>query len=172
MSGVQFPPSPQSWRGFASQVFLCLSFVYILQSRSNDTFYKGSINDLLRRLSEHNGGNEESTRRYLPWDLVWYTTKPTRSEALVLERKLKNLSVIKTIEFIKKYLIQSFSGGPDVTPAHQSGCWPKRQHSIPSVTTQSPKIERFFFLILNFNLFISFWLLERTSFFIFRPYNF
>jgi putative endonuclease len=60
-------------------------FVYILQSRINDSFYKGSTNDLLRRFAEHNDGKEESTSRYLPWDLVWYATKPDRSEAVVLE---------------------------------------------------------------------------------------
>ena len=78
-------------------------YVYILQSQINESFYKGSTNNLLRRFEEHNAGEEIATNRYLPWDLVWYTTKPSRSEAYVLEKKLKNLSVIRTIDFIKKY---------------------------------------------------------------------
>ncbi len=68
-------------------------YVYILQSRQNNSFYKGSTNDILRRFKEHNDGNVPSTIRYLPWDLVWYTQKEERSESLVLERKLKNLSL-------------------------------------------------------------------------------
>jgi putative endonuclease len=75
---------------------------------------------LIRRFAEHNDGKEESTRRYLPWDLVWYATKPTRSEAVVLEMKLKNLSVKRLIEFIEKYPVPV--GGPDVAPLRQSGC--------------------------------------------------
>jgi putative endonuclease len=47
-------------------------YVYILQSRVNDSFYKGSTNDLMRRFGEHNNGEEISTSRYLPWDLVWF----------------------------------------------------------------------------------------------------
>jgi putative endonuclease len=97
-------------------------YVYILQSRQNYSFYKGSTNDLARRLSEHNDGKEFSTARYLPWDLVWFTRKPSRSEAMVLERKLKNLSVIRTIGFITAHPVLNLEGGPDVAPLRQSGC--------------------------------------------------
>lgn len=83
--------------------FFLTFFVYILQSQLNNSFYKGSTNDLQRRLFEHNAGKEKSTSRYLPWDLVWFTAKPDRSEAVILEKKLKNLSVRRTIEFINKY---------------------------------------------------------------------
>lgn len=78
-------------------------FVYILQSQVNNSFYKGSTDDLKRRFSEHNEGKSPSTKRYAPWNLVWYASKKNRSEALVLEKKLKNLSVERTIELINKY---------------------------------------------------------------------
>jgi putative endonuclease len=97
-------------------------YVYILQSQLNNSFYKGSTNDILRRVKEHNDGTVPSTIRYLPWDLVWYTEKKFRSEALNLERKLKNLSVKRTIEFIKKYPSEKNVGGPDVATLRQSGC--------------------------------------------------
>ena len=97
-------------------------YVYILQSQKNDSFYKGSTNDIFRRFQEHNDGKEVSTSRYLPWDLVWYCIKPKRSEALILEKKLKNLSIKRTIEFIEKYPVEKALGGPDVSLARQSGC--------------------------------------------------
>jgi putative endonuclease len=97
-------------------------FAYILQSQINDSFYKGSTNDLTRRLAEHNAGEELSTSRYAPWNLVWYAIKPNRSEAMKLELKLKNLSVERTIEFIRKHQVQPLIGGPDVAPLRQSGC--------------------------------------------------
>ncbi|MBL7876989.1 MAG: GIY-YIG nuclease family protein [Cyclobacteriaceae bacterium] len=78
-------------------------YVYILQSCSNGSFYKGSTNDLVRRFEEHNLGKNKSTLRYLPWNLVWYTEKPSKAEAVLLERKLKNLSIHRTCDFIMKY---------------------------------------------------------------------
>ncbi len=97
-------------------------YVYILQSKANDSFYKESTNGLVRRFYQHNNGEEISTSRYLPWDLVWFAIKPTRSEAFALEKKLKNLSVQRTIEFIRKYPVNNHKGGPDVAPVRQSGC--------------------------------------------------
>jgi putative endonuclease len=97
-------------------------YVYILQSQKNESFYKGSTDDLIRRVKEHNSGKNSSTSRYAPWNLVWYTQKATRAEAFELEIKLKNLSVIRVLAFIKKYPPENTVGGPDVTPVRQSGC--------------------------------------------------
>jgi len=78
-------------------------FVYILQSEANLSFYKGSTDNLVRRLDQHNAGKNFSTMRFVPWRLVWYTVKETKSDAVRLEMKLKNLLVQRTIEFMKKY---------------------------------------------------------------------
>ncbi|QIA07969.1 GIY-YIG nuclease family protein [Draconibacterium halophilum] len=78
-------------------------YVYIIYSLSTDTYYKGQTSCLDSRLSRHNSGYEKSTQHGAPWKLVWSTTKATRGEALYLEKKLKNLSRQKTLEFIKKY---------------------------------------------------------------------
>jgi putative endonuclease len=99
-----------------------IHYVYILQSRVNDSFYKGSTDNLDRRFHEHNHGENASTKRYLPWDLVWFTEKPSRAEAVALEKKLKNLSVERTIDFIQRYPVAPKVGGPDVAPLRQSGC--------------------------------------------------
>lgn len=97
-------------------------YVYILQSVVNDSFYKGSTGNLKNRLEDHNNSKEKSTARYVPWNLVWYAEKSTRSEAVILEKKLKNLSRIKTVQFIEKYKAENVIGGPDVAPVRQSGC--------------------------------------------------
>jgi putative endonuclease len=55
------------------------------------------------RLNRHNSGYEKATQSGVPWMLVWKVEKPTKSEAKLLEHKLKNLSVKRTIEFILKY---------------------------------------------------------------------
>jgi len=78
-------------------------YVYILQSQANDSYYKGITNDLSRRFKEHNNREEKSTSHFAPWNLVWKCEKPNRSEAYQLEKKLKNLSVQRVIQFIEKY---------------------------------------------------------------------
>ena len=77
--------------------------VYILYSKSLDKFYKGQSSDLKDRLYRHNNGQEKSTRLGVPWLLIWSTVKATRSEAMILEDKLKNLSRRILISFVKKY---------------------------------------------------------------------
>ncbi len=77
--------------------------VYILYSPSTDSYYKGQTSNLDDRLSRHNAGREKATKNGVPWRLVWSTAKQTRGEALKLERKLKNLSRERTIQFISKY---------------------------------------------------------------------
>ena len=87
--------------------YFFMYFVYILQSEKNLSYYKGSTNNLERRLLEHNSGTERSTARYLPWKLIWNCSKPTRAEAQELEKKLKNItSRIKLEKFIEKYKIE------------------------------------------------------------------
>ncbi|MCA6379432.1 MAG: GIY-YIG nuclease family protein, partial [Cytophagales bacterium] len=44
-------------------------YVYILQSQVNNSFYKGSTDDLVRRLREHNEGKSAFTKKYAPWNL-------------------------------------------------------------------------------------------------------
>ncbi|MBP1640789.1 MAG: hypothetical protein H6Q17_2372 [Bacteroidetes bacterium] len=47
---------------------------------------------------------ETFTSMYRPWILVGYITKETRSEAMALEIKLKNLNRERLISFIQKYM--------------------------------------------------------------------
>ena len=78
-------------------------FVYIIYSEKFDTFYKGQTKDIKLRLERHNKGSEKSTARYKPWVLMWVTEKETRKDAMVLEKKLKNLSRERLLSFMKKY---------------------------------------------------------------------
>jgi putative endonuclease len=77
--------------------------VYILFSKSLNQFYKGQTSDITDRLKRHNNGFEKSTKNGIPWLMFWKCDKQTRSEALNLERKIKNLSIRRTIDFMLKY---------------------------------------------------------------------
>lgn len=78
-------------------------YVYILSSASTKTFYKGHRNNVKERLHRHNSGYEKYTSKGVPWTLMWQTAKPTKSEASILERKWKNLSTQRLLEFMLKY---------------------------------------------------------------------
>jgi putative endonuclease len=79
-------------------------YIYILKSKKSGSYYKGQTVNLERRIREHNNGEEKSTSRYVPWVLVWHTIVGSRSEALALEQKLKNMTGAKRIEdFIKRH---------------------------------------------------------------------
>jgi putative endonuclease len=69
----------------------------------HDMYYVGATNDITDRLKRHNAGLESHTKKYIPWQLVWFTEKPSKSEAFKLEKKLKNLSKERKTKFIEKY---------------------------------------------------------------------
>jgi len=77
--------------------------VYINYSEAFDTYYIGQTENFDSRLLLHNAGLVKSTKPYLPWINVLQITKPTRSEAMILEKKLKNLNRIRLVAFIEKY---------------------------------------------------------------------
>jgi len=60
------------------------------------------------RLNMHNTGQVQSTKPYLPWQLVGYIEKFSRHEAVVLEKKLKNLNSEDLKKFILKYFNQQY----------------------------------------------------------------
>ena len=78
-------------------------FVYILHSTKLSRYYIGQTNNINRRLKYHNSGLGSYTSKGVPWILLWYTEKSTRSEAIILEKKLKNLSQKRLQVFMNKY---------------------------------------------------------------------
>ncbi len=64
-------------------------YVYVLQNELRNQIYVGSTKDLRRRLAEHNKGKEKSTKRYLPWTLIYYEAFNHEKYARDREKKLK-----------------------------------------------------------------------------------
>ena len=65
-------------------------YVYLLQSeKDSKQIYYGQTTDLKRRFSEHNAGENKSTKRYCPWKLMYYEAYSTHSMALAREKQLK-----------------------------------------------------------------------------------
>jgi len=77
-------------------------YTYILQSQTTGRYYCGSTNDIERRLNQHN--NPEfigtlTTKRFKgPWKLVWKKEHSSRSEAMILERRIKKRGIRRFLE--------------------------------------------------------------------------
>jgi putative endonuclease len=77
--------------------------VYIIYSKNLNRFYIGYTNNLNNRIKEHNGRESKYTSGGTPWALLWSTTKPSVRDAENLEFKLKNLTRVRKIRFMRKY---------------------------------------------------------------------
>lgn len=58
---------------------------------------------MLDRLKRHNAGHALATSKGVPWVVLWCGSKPSKAEAMSLEKKLKNLSRDSTVAFMLKY---------------------------------------------------------------------
>ena len=64
-------------------------YVYILYSLTHHYYYKGSTDNPLRRLQQHNEGHNASTKGKGPWVMVFIRSFASKSQALQEEKRLK-----------------------------------------------------------------------------------
>jgi putative endonuclease len=64
-------------------------YVYILKL-SDGRYYKGQTRDIGRRLKQHESGRVESTKSYLPYELVHVEICGSRLDARKLEKYFKS----------------------------------------------------------------------------------
>ncbi len=74
-------------------------YTYIIESITNKRWYIGHTNDIDRRLSEHNSGQNKSTKGKGPWKLIFLRSFDNNLDANRFELRLKrfrNKKFIKT----------------------------------------------------------------------------
>jgi len=64
-------------------------YTYILQS-DNNSFYIGSCKNIPKRLLLHNKLKVRSTKRYAPWQLVYFEVYEKLSDARHREKQIKS----------------------------------------------------------------------------------
>lgn len=64
-------------------------YIYCLESETCDELYFGYTNNLKRRFKEHNQGLNFSTKRYIPWKLIYYEACLNENDAKRREGYLK-----------------------------------------------------------------------------------
>lgn len=73
-------------------------FVYILFSDKSLRYQVGQTADIEKRLKKHNQGNVQSTKFGIHWKLVLKIEAANRSEALILEKKVKKRGAKRYID--------------------------------------------------------------------------
>lgn len=73
-------------------------YLYILKSQKNGSYYIGSCKDINKRLNLHNKSLVKSTKRYIPWTLIYSEEYNTLSEARKREIQIKSWKKRKSIE--------------------------------------------------------------------------
>ena len=64
-------------------------YVYLLYSKISSKYYVGQTANIDKRLKRHHQGIVPSTKSGTPWELVLQIKVSDRSEAMILERKIK-----------------------------------------------------------------------------------
>ncbi len=72
--------------------------IYILKSKKTNKYYCGQTQDLQHRLTRHNNGLEKYTKSGIPWILISYFEVESRSEAMILEKKIKKRGIQRYLQ--------------------------------------------------------------------------
>ena len=75
-------------------------YTYILYSPELKKYYVGSTRDLNRRLKDHQRGKNKFSRQGGRWELKYYESFATRSEAFSRELAIKKKKSRKYIEWL------------------------------------------------------------------------
>ena len=75
--------------------FFVMYITYILYSSKLNKYYTGQTMDLEKRIEEHNRGKTRFSASGMPWILVFSKSFPSRTEAILLETKIKKRGVAR-----------------------------------------------------------------------------
>lgn len=64
-------------------------YVYIIQSKKDNSFYIGYTSNLEDRMLRHNQGRSGYTKRSIPWELIFFEEYPNRGQAMKREKEIK-----------------------------------------------------------------------------------
>ena len=80
-------------------------YVYVLRSLKDGLFYIGQTNDLKRRYGEHRRGENISTSKRLPLELIFYEAYPSKEDVERRERYFKTTKGKTTLkQMLKNFL--------------------------------------------------------------------
>lgn len=88
-------------------------FVYVLRSLKDFQFYTGSTNDLKRRVLQHQRGENISTAKRLPVELIYFEGHRSKDDAVRREKYLKTTKGKVTLrQILRESLACEAGSGP------------------------------------------------------------
>jgi putative endonuclease len=82
-------------------------YVYFLQSKVYEETYIGYTSNLKNRITEHNQGLTPSTKRYKPWELIYYEACLNQKDAKRREHYLKSTQGSRMLRMrLKEYFFE------------------------------------------------------------------
>ena len=81
-------------------------YVYVLESKQDNSWYIGCTDDLKNRFKKHNTGKSIYTSKKLPWELIYYEASRNKTDAFKRELYLKS-------GYGRRYLKKRLSGQID-----------------------------------------------------------
>ncbi|RJQ33478.1 GIY-YIG nuclease family protein [Candidatus Parcubacteria bacterium] len=84
-------------------------YVYVLQSLKDKSLYTGFSRSVKKHLIWHNKGLNEFTRKFGPWELIYYEAYVIKEDALSREKFLKSGS---GKNYLDKQLKEYFKNNP------------------------------------------------------------
>lgn len=79
-------------------LFVFMFYIYILKSQINDSYYIGSCKNVPTRFKQHNQSLVSSTKRYVPWGLMYTEEYDRLKQARNRERQIKSWKKRSAIE--------------------------------------------------------------------------
>jgi putative endonuclease len=73
-------------------------FVYIIKSEKTYKYYCGQTQNIQHRIDRHNKGLEPYTKNGVPWSLIIFFEVKNRSEAMILEKKIKKRGIQRYLQ--------------------------------------------------------------------------
>jgi putative endonuclease len=65
-------------------------YVYVLKSEVDNSWYIGYTLDLEKRIIEHNSGKTITTKRKMPWSIIYFEASKSKEDAISREKYLKS----------------------------------------------------------------------------------
>lgn len=65
-------------------------YTYVLISEIDQSLYIGYTDNLNRRLNEHNSGRSFTTKKKMPWAIIYYESCLSKEDAIAREKYLKS----------------------------------------------------------------------------------
>lgn len=91
-----------------------LWYAYVLNSLKDNKFYLGSTGNLKRRLEQHQRGENVSTAKRLPLELIYFEGHRSKEDALRREQYFKTTKVKVTLRrFLEDFLRSANSAGQE-----------------------------------------------------------